>query len=351
VTQVAEMAALRRRGRLLLRAITEFPVDLTVVLLYTLVSSGLLSRPALLSDALRTALALPLLFVVPGYVLLAMLFPRLNRPDPATASPLVADRSSSLPLNNRGIDGVERGILSLGVSFVLAPLLAVTYASLPIPFAPATAVTVAAGFVLLGIAVAAVRRAAVPREERFSLAVSAYIARARAGLTGTTKIDAGLNVLLAISVVVGLSAVGYAAVNPLDGTRYTQVSLLSETDSGDLVAGNYPDEFVRGEPQPLTVSITNREDARQTYEVVVVVQRVRQNAGTPTVVEQRRVDDFSLAVDAGETTRIEHAAQSPISGENLRLAYLVYDDAPPDRPTTENAYRYVHLWIDVSEPT
>jgi uncharacterized membrane protein len=198
--------------------------------------------------------------------------------------------------------------------------------------------------------IGAIRRAAVPREERFSLALGHYVDRARVALTKTTKLDAGLNVFLAISVVVGLSAVGYAAVNPQDATRYTQVTLLTETDSGDLVAGNYPDEFIRGEPQPLTVSITNREDARQTYDVVVVVQRVREEAESPTVLEQRRVDDFSVTVGAGETSQLQHAAQSPISGENLRLVYLVYDGTPPERPTTDNAYRYVHLWIDVSEP-
>jgi uncharacterized membrane protein len=350
VTQVIEMAALRRRAGLLLRAITEFPADLVVVLLYTLVSSVLLARPALSSDAFRTALALPLLFVVPGYVLLAVLFPRRSRPDPETASPLVAAPTSSLPLHARGIDGVERGLLSFGLSLVLAPLLAVTYALLPVPFTPQTAVAVAGGFVLCCIAAGAISRAAVPREERFSLPLGDYAKRARAGLTETTKLDAGLNVLLAISVVVGLSAVGYAAVNPQDATRYTEVTLLTETDSGDLVAGDYPDDFVRGEPQPLTVSVTNREDARQTYEVVVVVQRVQDESGSPTVLEQRRVDDFSLTVDAGETARLQHAAQSPISGENLRLVYLVYDGTPPDRPTTDNAYRYVHLWIDVSDP-
>jgi uncharacterized membrane protein len=344
VTQVIEMAALRRRLGLVVRAVTEFPADLVVALVYALLSGALLLSPVVFSTWIMAIIAIPFLFVLPGFVFLAVLFPRR-----ATKTNTDAE-GPVFTLHTRSIDGVERAILSFGMSVVLVPILGFGYSLFPIGYSRQAVAGTILGFVLVAIALGAIQRARVPPEERYRLPIKQSITSGRRALAGVPRVDAALNVLLAIAMVVAVSTVAYAVVNPLDGTQYTEVSLMTETDSGEFVAGNYPDDFVRGDSQPLTVSITNREDARQTYDVVVVVQRVRDGGESPTVLEQRRVDDFRLTVGAGETTRLQHAAQSPISGENLRLVYLVYDGTPPDRPTTENAYRYVHLWIDVREP-
>jgi uncharacterized membrane protein len=344
VTRIERLTAIRSRIRLVGRAITQFPADLTLALGYALLSGAVLLSPFRLETWLMTAVALPFLFVLPGFVFLAVLFPRrAEQTDEEASGPLFT-------LHTRGIDGVERGVLSFGMSLVLVPIIAVGYSLLPIGYSRQAIAGTMLTLVLVGIAVAAIQRARVPADERYRLPIKTRVDSAKRAVTSVAPVDAVLNVVLAVSVVISLSAVGYAVLDPMDGTRYTEVALLTETDSGEFVAGDYPEEFVRGEPQPLTVSITNREDARQTYEVVVVVQRVRDEGGSTTVLEQRRIDDFSVTADSGETTQVRHAAQSPISGENLRLAYLVYDGTPPERPTTDNAYRYVHLWINVSDP-
>jgi uncharacterized membrane protein len=344
VARIEGKTTVRSWLRLLGRTITQFPADLALALGYALLSGAVLLSPFRLETWVMAAVALPFLFVLPGFVFLAVLFPRrAKKTDVRADGPLFT-------LHTRGIDGVERGVLSFGMSLVLVPIIAVGYSLFPIGYSRQAVAGTLLGLVLVAIVVAAIQRARVPADERYELAIKPRLNGARRAVTTVAPADAVLNIVLAVAVVVSLSAVGYAVLDPLDGTRYTEVALMTETDSGDLVAGDYPDEFVRGEPQPVTLSITNREDAPQTYGVVVIVQRVRDNADSPTVVEQRRVDSFDVTAGAGETTQIQHAAQSPISGENLRLAYLVYDGTPPDRPTTDNAYRYVHLWIDVSDP-
>jgi uncharacterized membrane protein len=40
-----------------------------------------------------------------------------------------------------------------------------------------------------------------------------------------------------------------------------------------------------------------------------------------------------------------------IEGKRLRIAFLLYADEPPTYPTAENAYRSVHLWVDVGDPS
>lgn len=37
-----------------------------------------------------------------------------------------------------------------------------------------------------------------------------------------------------------------------------------------------------------------------------------------------------------------------MTGENLRLVYLLYEGDPPQDTTTENADEHVHVWVNVS---
>jgi len=48
---------------------------------------------------------------------------------------------------------------------------------------------------------------------------------------------------------------------------------------------------------------------------------------------------------------MNHTVAPTLPGERLRLVYLLYKGDPPAEPTVENAYREVHLWVNVSEGT
>jgi uncharacterized membrane protein len=37
-----------------------------------------------------------------------------------------------------------------------------------------------------------------------------------------------------------------------------------------------------------------------------------------------------------------------LTGDRMRLTYMLYRGAPPATPTTDNAYRELHLWVNVS---
>jgi uncharacterized membrane protein len=37
-----------------------------------------------------------------------------------------------------------------------------------------------------------------------------------------------------------------------------------------------------------------------------------------------------------------------MTGERLRLVYLLYKGSAPPTPTVDNSYREVHLWINVT---
>jgi uncharacterized membrane protein len=126
--------------------------------------------------------------------------------------------------------------------------------------------------------------------------------------------------------------------------------LLTQNETGQLVAEDYPDEFQRGESKPLVVKLTNEEGQTTDYSVVVELQRVEQGSdGGARVLEDSQLATFTPTVESGESWRTTHDVTPTMTGENLRLTYLVYKGDPPEDPTTENAYRHVHVWVTVTE--
>ena len=51
----------------------------------------------------------------------------------------------------------------------------------------------------------------------------------------------------------------------------------------------------------------------------------------------------SNRVDSGETWQTEHDLVSTMTGQELRVSYLLYVGEPPAEPTTENADQSLQL--------
>jgi len=84
------------------------------------------------------------------------------------------------------------------------------------------------------------------------------------------------------------------------------------------------------------------------YTVVVVLQRIRGENESTTVVESQELDRFRAQVQANETWQNTYEVTPPISGDQLRLAFLLYRESPPASPRIENVYREIHLRVNVS---
>lgn len=66
-----------------------------------------------------------------------------------------------------------------------------------------------------------------------------------------------------------------------------------------------------------------------------------------SVTEREELDRVSTTPEHGETWQEEYPVTPTMTGEGLRLTFLLYDGEVPVEPTRENAYRELHLWIDV----
>ena len=141
---------------------------------------------------------------------------------------------------------------------------------------------------------------------------------------------------------------GLRSCDPAAGESFSEFYLLTENQSGSLTAEDYPTNFTEGEGESLVVGVTNHEHQPENYTVVSQIQRVRVANNSTTVLERNELQRFDLQLANNETWTRQHTVAPTMTGERLRLVYLLYRGSAPANPTTENAYRETHLWVNVT---
>lgn len=348
--------------RLLLpRQVRELPADLVAVLALVAATVAVVFLPVVDDSPVRVVVGLAFVLFVPGYAFVAMLFPEAGDPptgeEPADTDADLEGESGSgsgagpVPNVDRGIDGVERVALSFGLSIAIVPLLGLALNFTPFGIRLVPIVVTLGGFSVIATVVAAWRRRQLPAEDRFRVPYRAWLAAARREVFDPpTRLDAALNVALALAVLLAASSVVYAVAVPPQGEQFSEFYLLTEDDEGELVADGYPESFTAGEPESLYVGIENNEYESVDYTVVVQLQRVEGEGNQSRVTDRVEVDRFSASVAHNETWIEERGLTvgGDLTGEDLRLSFLLYDGDVPAAPTRANAYRDLHLWVDVA---
>lgn len=336
------------RWRLLLPGwLRDLPADLAAIVAFVFITLGVVFLPVVSQTPIRIIVSLPFVLFVPGYVFIAALFPE------AGSGP-VTDRAgqngSAGPHETTGIDGLERVALSFGTSIVIAPLIVLVLNFTPWGIRLVPIMVSLSGFTFIATAIAIHRRTQLPADERFIVPYREWIATGREELFHpTSRVDGGLNILLAISLLLAAGSVGYAVAVPKPGEAFTELYLLTKGEDDELVADGYPQTFTAGEPRSLYVGVENNEHQTVNYTVIVELQDVRIENNSSQVLQQERLTSFEATLSHNETWQRNHTVEPTMVGERLRLTYLLYKREPPSQPTVENAYREVHLWVNVTD--
>jgi uncharacterized membrane protein len=333
--------------------VRELPADLAAVVVLTLATVFAVVTPGVSETPLRVVLGLPFVLFLPGYALIAALFPEAGvSPDEDVVHE--SDAGDGDPAEEagerEGIDGIERVALSFGLSIAVVPLVGLVLNFTPFGIRLAPILASVSGLTLVLTAVAARRRRQLPEEERFRVPYRDWLAAGRAELfEPDSQVDAALNVLLALSVVLAAASVTYAVAVPKQGESFSELYLLTEQENGSLVADDYPTEFTAGESQPLVVGVGNHEHRSQSYTLVVEIQDVQIANNSTTVLADRELRRLQTEVANGEDWRQRLDIAPTLTGERLRLAFMLYKGEAPAAPSAESAYREVHLWVNVSQ--
>jgi uncharacterized membrane protein len=318
-------------------SVRSVPVDLAAMVALTVLVNVAVLAPVVRTTPLRVPLGVAFTFFVPGYVVVAALFPD------AADSPSAADRSR---FERTGIDGLERVVLSVGSSVVIVPGIALLLNYTSWGIRPASVLTVTTVVTLLLTIVATVRRLRTPEAERFRVSIHGWPSFRGGSADSIARAEPVLTLLLIVAVLLATGGVGYAMTTNQNGERFSEVYLLGQ-DDGAPIADEYPTEFERGGSRELVVGVENAEHRTVEYTIVAVEQHVSNDG---EVTDQRELEQFETRLEHGETWHREQEIEPTLVGENVRFVWLVYLDDVPDSPSMENAAYHVHLWADVGEP-
>ena len=337
---------------------TRWTTDLLVVLLLTALAAAVVLL-GVSGSPLRTAAVAPLLLFLPGYALVAVVYPeRLRRTDAREAD----DRTVAPPgVVDEGLSPAARVGLSVAASIALVPgtALAVSVATGGID--AVTTLLVLAPLTVVLTLLALARRARLPTEDRMGVppATTLFAAATRPfrlherslsqspTLEPTSWRGLAMNVLVVAGVLALVSSVGVASVLP-QGQEFTEFYLVTQGEDGEYVANDYPRQFSQGGSKPLFAAVSNHEGEERTYTLVAELQRVDRTPNGTRVVEETELTRVTRTVAPGDTVHVRHDLRPTFGGGRLRVQYLLYRGEPPQEPTRENAYRSVHLWITVT---
>lgn len=272
--------------------------DIVLTILLNLLLILFVSVPSLNENPLRIVLGFSLVLFLPGYSLIAMLFPRMDE-----------------------LGWIERFALSLGLSIAIGPLLGLVlnYSPFGIRLAP---VMIVLSTVTISLSLVAwFRRMKLPVQERFRVPFERLL---KFNL-GQNVLDRGLSIVLIASIIGSSATLVYVAVTPKTGERFTEFHLLGPNG----IAYDYPTDLKIGEEGKMIIGIVNHE-----YENVTYHLEVNFNG---SLIHEEHV--FLIENEKWETPFKFRATKN---GENQKLEFLLYKGQQIE------VYRTLHLWINIT---
>jgi uncharacterized membrane protein len=282
------------------------------------------------------------LTVIPGYAILAACVPSGG---PISGSnPANGENAGQLP---RRFSGLEWWVLSVAISMLVVPAVAVVLIASPVAYeAPSLGILLAlvSGCALI---VGAIRRERLPADRRQQPRLREWASNVGSAYKPETAGDVALNLGLVVAVLLLVGSGVYAMGAGPQAADRTELSLLTENESGEYVASGYPSTVESGESIPIVLGVGNHEGQPMEYTLVIQEQRLEGDE----VIERNRLQTINASVSDGVTGRDERLITPTAEpGETVRITVLLYDDSVPETPTTENAYRHAYFWTTIDDP-
>lgn len=294
----------------------------------------------------RIPLGLVMVLFVPGYTLIAALFPKIG-----------------------DLEGIERTALSFGLSIAVVPLigLGLNYTPWGIRLTP-----VVVSLVVFTIAMAAAaywRRMNLPAEERFSIQFRENIGSLKREILADEKgrLDKALTVILILAIITSIAALVYVIVTPKQGEKFTEFYILGPGGK----AYDYPTTVQAGNNSTLIVGVVNHEYMLVNYTMQISLNNtliaddlmssasmnrtmMRDIDESHSSREDASLEDNSLVdviiLSMNLTLQNNETWERPVTyilndtGDLQKLEFLLYRE---DNFT--GSYRDLHLWVNVTE--
>ncbi|MFC7135307.1 MULTISPECIES: DUF1616 domain-containing protein [Salinibaculum] len=318
--------------------------DLVAVMLAAVILCGAVVVTPVNHSLLLTVLALPLALFFPGYALIAALFPEEGK-GPPTDDPGREGTGREFILDlNSGIDMIERMVFSFVMSILMTSFLGILLDTTPFSLRRESIAVTLTVVIVVTAGVGMVRRTSIPPENRFN--IRKHLVQQGQRMTTASRSTFVINGLIIACLIITASGAIYAAQKADEGETFTELYLLSEDGSGNLI-NEVPQEFTSGKNETVHIGIENHEQREVTYTVSIQLQRIDHQSNQ--IVRSAKLDRYQVTLGEGEESVKKRQIQPPLEGENMRLVVFLYRGTQMREPTTENAYRDVYAWVNVIE--
>lgn len=303
------------------------PKDLIVIAVWMLLAVLSIYVPFINETFIRVIFTVPVILFIPGYVLIAALFPEKT-----------------------SIDGIERFALSVGLSIAVVPLIGLVLNYTPFGIRLNPIVISLVLFTLIMMIITLYRRARLSDEEKFAVPFEMVKPALKEELfpKGQGKFDKALSIILIAAVIVAAVTTVFVIAFPKDGEKFTEFYILGE----DKMADDYPEKFPVNSQQ--FVWIGNHEYRDVTYTVETLLLNAEWDSATNSSVihASMPLDRFEVSVLDNTTYLEKYYFSVPYTGYN-RLEFLLYNETVPSASASaeekiESSYRDLHLWIKVN---
>lgn len=283
----------------------KLPGDLLAAAVLSILTMFFTLVPQLASLPVRIPLGLAMVLFLPGYTLIAALFPRKD-----------------------DLDGIERVALSFGLSIAVVPLigLGLNYTPWGIRLEPVV-ISLCLFTVMMAVA-AYLRRSALDQEARFSAEFRQAFRAARSELINNraSRIDRALTIILVLTIILSVSALVYVVVTPKQGEKFTEFYILGPNGK----AYDYPTSVAPGQNSTVIVGIVNHEYATVNYTMRMEIQNF-------TFLSREIRLENNQTWERPVSYTLQHV------GDNQKLEFLLYKENNFTAP-----YRDLHLWVNVT---
>ena len=307
-----------------------FSTDLILVVAWLAASIVVIYLPVLDQTPIPMIVALPVVLFMPGYCLIAALFPK-----------------------NDDIGLSERIALSFGISIALITLVAlgVYFTAGSIQLDPTLLSVILITWVLA--LVAHYRRAILPREERFLMPFSEIWSTIREGLfpPDSDRVDRLLSVVLVLVIIVALTTTLYVIASPKEHEQFSEFFILGE----NKMATDYPSLIIPGQNYPMFIGVGNHEYRNMMYTIETWASLTEFNnlTNSTTVLVMDPIDQQSLTLAHNETMTIPYTLSVNKTGYN-RVEFLLFSETVPGPEVTGSdrinaSYRDLYLIVNVTD--
>lgn len=282
--------------------IKNIPSDLLIILVWTVLTFTFVIIPILQNSIIRTILGIPMILFIPGYSLIAALFPK-----------------------NNDLDTIERIALSFALSISVVPLLGLalnfTFGIRIIPIL----VTLCTFIVIMTIATI-YRRKTLPEDVVFSLRLNKIYETIDNEINfPKNKIERILNIILAFTIILAIGMIYYVIVTPKIGEKFTEFYILGPSGKAE----NYSTELKLGSPATLMTGVVNHEYSPVNYTIQIFLDN--------DILSSKK-----LVLNHNETWEKNITFVPNKEGNDMKLELLLFKENNFTSP-----YRRLHLWENV----